>query len=60
MARERLVKARRLALVIQNALLNADLQRACSVLRDLQIATSIEAPTSRTTQAHPPWVRRRP
>jgi len=42
MARHVLAKARRLALVVQNALLNADLQRACSVLRDLQIATSIE------------------
>jgi len=42
MARAVLAKARRLALVVQNALLNADLQRACSVLRDLQIATSIE------------------
>jgi hypothetical protein len=36
-----LAKARRLALVVANALLNADLQRACSVLRDFQIATSI-------------------
>jgi hypothetical protein len=42
MARELLAKARRLALVVQNALLNADLQRACSVLQDLQIATSID------------------
>jgi len=42
MARDALAKARRLALVVQNALLNADLQRACSALRDLQIATSIE------------------
>jgi len=42
MARAVLAKARRLALVVQNALLNADLQRACSVLRDLQIAMSIE------------------
>ena len=42
MARDALAKARRLALVVQNALLNADLQRACSVLRDLQMATSIE------------------
>jgi len=42
MARDALAKARRLALVVQNALLNADLQRACSVLRDLQIAMSIE------------------
>ena len=42
MARDVLVKVRRLALVLQNALLNADLQRACSVLRDLQIATSID------------------
>ena len=42
MARHVLAKARRLALVVQNALLNADLQRACSVLRDLQIAMSIE------------------
>jgi hypothetical protein len=42
MARDALAHARRLALVVQNALLNADLQRACSVLQDLQIATSIE------------------
>jgi hypothetical protein len=42
MERDVPTKARRLALVVQNALLNADLQRACSVLRDLQIATSIE------------------
>jgi len=42
MARDVLVKTRRLALVLQNALLNGDLQRACSVLRDLQTATSIE------------------
>ena len=42
MARDVLAKARRLALVVQNALLNADVQRACSVLRDLQSATSIE------------------
>ena len=42
MARHVLAKARRFALVLQNALLNADLQRACSGLRDLQIATSIE------------------
>ena len=41
-ARDVLANARRLALVVQNALLNADLQRAFSVLRDLQIATSIE------------------
>jgi hypothetical protein len=34
MARDVLAKARRLALVVQNALLNADLQRTCSVLRD--------------------------
>ena len=45
MAREVMAKARRLALVVQNALLNADLQRACSVLRDLQIAMS-------TTEVH--------
>ncbi len=43
MARGVLAKARRLALVAQSALLNGDLQRACSVLRNLQIATSIEA-----------------
>ena len=42
MARDVLANARRLALVVQNALLNADLQRAFSALRDLQIATSIE------------------
>ena len=42
MARDALAEARRLALVVQNALLNVDFQRACSVLRDLQIATSIE------------------
>jgi hypothetical protein len=42
LACDALAKARRLALVVQNALLNADLQRACSVLRDLQITTSIE------------------
>jgi len=42
MVRDVLGKVRRLALVVQNALLNADLQRACSVLRDLQIATSID------------------
>jgi hypothetical protein len=40
MARDVLAKARRLALVVQNALLSADLQRARSALRDLQIATS--------------------
>jgi hypothetical protein len=38
MTRDGLVKARRLALVIQNALLNADLPRACSLLRDLHLA----------------------
>ena len=42
MARAVLAKARRLTLVVQNALLNAGLQRAYSVLRDLQIAMSIE------------------
>jgi len=42
MARDALAKARRLTLVVQNALLNADLQRASSALRDLQIAMSIE------------------
>ncbi len=42
MAHDALAKARRLALVAQSALLNGDLQRACSVLRDVQTATSIE------------------
>jgi hypothetical protein len=42
MASDALAKTRRLALVAQGALLNGDLQRARSVLRDLQIATSIE------------------
>jgi hypothetical protein len=42
MARDALAKARRLALVAQNALSNGDLQRARSTLRDLQIAMSIE------------------
>ena len=45
-ARDVLAKVRQLALVVQNALLNADLQRAGSVLRDLQIATSIEVCTA--------------
>ena len=39
MARDALAKAQRLALVAQSALLNGDLQRACSVLRDLQTAS---------------------
>ena len=42
MARDAVAMARRFAFVAQNALLNGDLQRACSVLRDLEIATSIE------------------
>jgi len=42
MARDVLANARRLALVAQSALINGDLQRAWSVLRDLQIATSIK------------------
>jgi hypothetical protein len=46
-ARDVLANVRRLALVVENALLNADLQRACSVLRDLQIATSIRPPNIR-------------
>ena len=42
MARDALAKARRLALVVQNAILNGDSRRAFSVLRDLQTATCIE------------------
>jgi hypothetical protein len=41
--RDVLAKARRLALVVQNALLNGDLQRTGAVLRDLQTAMSIES-----------------
>src|SRR5436190_10849956 len=50
MARELLAKTRRLALVVQNALLNADLQRACSVLQELEIATSIDVCAGRSLQ----------
>ena len=42
MACDVLKKARRLVLVAQGALLNGELERACSVLRNLQEATSIE------------------
>ena len=42
MARDVLTKVRRRALVVPNARLNADLQRACSVLQALQIATSVD------------------
>jgi hypothetical protein len=52
MARDVLAKARRLALVVQNALLNGDPQRACSVLRDLQIATSIDTCGHGATGTH--------
>jgi hypothetical protein len=54
-ARNALVKARRLAFVVQNALLNADLQRACSVLRDLQTATAFDVllPKLAVTSAKP-------
>jgi hypothetical protein len=38
-ARAAVARARRLALVAENALLNGDLKRACSVLRDLHDAT---------------------
>jgi hypothetical protein len=51
MARDVLAKARRLALVVQNALLNADLQRAFSVLRDLQVATSRSVVTAELEHA---------
>ena len=51
MARYVLATARRLTLVVHHALLNADLQRACSVLRDLQIATSIEVVVGRGARA---------
>ena len=40
MARDALAKARRLALVVQNALLNGDLQRARAALRDLHAAAA--------------------
>jgi hypothetical protein len=39
---------RRLALVVQNARLNADLQRACSVLQKLEIVTSINVCAGRS------------
>jgi hypothetical protein len=39
-ARDAVATARRLAIVAENALLNGDLQRARSALRDLQEATS--------------------
>ena len=42
MTHDALAMARRLALVAQNALLNGDLQRACSVLQNLQDTTSSE------------------
>jgi len=41
-ARDVLAKVRRFALVVQNALLNGDLQRAAWVLHDLEAAASIE------------------
>jgi hypothetical protein len=41
-ARTAVKKARRLAIVAENALLNGDLQRARSALRDLEEATSAD------------------
>jgi hypothetical protein len=45
--------ARRLALVAQNALLNGDLQRVCSVLQDLQDPTSAQLARKPTRAAEP-------
>jgi hypothetical protein len=42
MAHKARAEARRLVPVATSALLNGDLERACSVLRDLQTATSVE------------------
>jgi hypothetical protein len=52
MARDALAKVRRLALVVHNALLNADSRRACSVLHDLQIAASIEGVRGKPRDMH--------
>ena len=41
MARDALAMARRLALVAENALLNGDLQRACTAIRDLSSAGDV-------------------
>jgi hypothetical protein len=48
-ARDTVVEARRLAIVAENALLNGDLQRARSALRDLRHATTSDAALAAST-----------